>query len=342
MVDEESNSNGDVAECALAIMGLSTEAVNGFALGIENGGVGDGNSAGSSEEGLRTYKRRKRTKIGSSETKLFEDGKVSVESASQLTDKTVKEPSDIVLHKSSCDQVGLPRMDSNAIMNGSDNCQLKHWRNILLENIYQSLGESGGGILGCIREALLFHSESSCTTAVKESVHFHEERAKCPSQTEWMLNESQNAAKGSNGSLNESNHHTITELCQCAFFDIVISEKFAQLCKLLFENFEGMKVDRFLDISLINSRMKDGAYESTPTLFHSDIQQVWTKLQKIGTEMVAIAKSLSDKSRTSYCEQVGGLVHNTSEDGKDQVSKFINLTGKLIGLVCVCVAPLFK
>ncbi|KAA8546457.1 hypothetical protein F0562_002804 [Nyssa sinensis] len=148
----------------------------------------------------------------------------------------------------------------------------------------------------------------------------------------------------SNGLLNESNHHTVTELCQRAFLDIVISEKFAQLCKLLSE---GMRVDSFFDIGLLNSRMKDGAYESTPTLFNSDIQQclqVWTKLQKVGTEMVALAKSLSDKSRTCYCEQVGGLVRTTSEHGKDMlVTRESDLHEKLeqteargVYKVCTC------
>uniref|UniRef100_A0A5B6YGM8 PHD-type domain-containing protein n=1 Tax=Davidia involucrata TaxID=16924 RepID=A0A5B6YGM8_DAVIN len=321
MVDEESKSKGDVTDCGLAVMGSSSDAVNGFANGIENDSVEDGNSARWSGDGFQTYKRRKHTKMGMSETRLLEDGKVSVESASQLTDKqTVKEPSDMVLHNSSCDRVGFRRMRSHAIMNGSDDCPPKHWRNFVLEYMYQSLGQSEGGLQGCIRDALVLHSESSGTTTVKESVDFNDDRHKCPSQTGWILNGSQNAAKGvlSNGSLNESNHHAITKLCQRAFFDIIMSEKFAQLCNLLFENFQGMKVESFFDISLINSRMKEGAYESTPTLFHSDIQQVWTKLQKVGTEIVALAKSLSDKSRTSFCKQVGGLVDSTAEDCKDK------------------------
>ncbi|KAA8538388.1 hypothetical protein F0562_028066 [Nyssa sinensis] len=344
MVDEESKSKGDVTECGLGAMGSSSDAVNGFALGIENGGVGDGNSAGVSAEELRTYKRRKHSKMGMSETRLFEDGNISVESASHVIDKkTVKEPSDMVLHNSSRDQVGLPRMDSHSIMNGSDNCPPKNWRNFVLEYIYQSLGQSEGGLRGCIQDALVFHPESSGTTTVKESVHFHEDRHKCPSQTGWIPNGSQNAANGhgglmSNGSLNESNHHAITELCQRAFFDIIMSEKFAQLCNLLFENFQGMNVDSFFDISLINSRMKEGAYESKPILFHSDIQLVWTKLQKLGTEIVALAKCLSEKSRTSYCKQVGGLLHSTAEDGKEKfLTQESDLHAKLEQTEAACV-----
>ncbi|XP_060198358.1 uncharacterized protein LOC132627185 isoform X1 [Lycium barbarum] len=57
------------------------------------------------------------------------------------------------------------------------------------------------------------------------------------------------------------------------FLDIVKSEKFGQLCHVLFENFEGMKADKVFDISLVHSRMKDGSYEGSSLLFHSDIQQ---------------------------------------------------------------------
>lgn len=80
--------------------------------------------------------------------------------------------------------------------------------------------------------------------------------------------------KTSSGSVNESNHRTGTELSWSMFSDIIMSEKFAQLCNLLLENFQGLKAEKLLDLSLINSRMKEGAYESSPVLFYSDIQQV--------------------------------------------------------------------
>lgn len=76
------------------------------------------------------------------------------------------------------------------------------------------------------------------------------------------------------GSVDEPKSRTVTEFCQHMFLDIVKSEKFAQLCHVLFENFEGMKADKFFDISRIHSRMKDGSYEGSSLLFHSDIQQV--------------------------------------------------------------------
>lgn len=78
----------------------------------------------------------------------------------------------------------------------------------------------------------------------------------------------------SNGSLDESHHRNVTEMCQRAFLSIILSEKFTTLCKLLFENFQGMKADGLFSISIINRRMTEGAYEHFPTLFYEDIEQV--------------------------------------------------------------------
>ncbi|KAG2665868.1 hypothetical protein I3760_15G028900 [Carya illinoinensis] len=61
-----------------------------------------------------------------------------------------------------------------------------------------------------------------------------------------------------------------------------------------------------------------GAYEHSPVLFSSDIEQVWRKLQEIGSEFVSLAKNLSDMSRTAYHEQVGGRVHSTYEVGEHE------------------------
>ena len=113
---------------------------------------------------------------------------------------------------------------------------------------------------------------------LQESLHSCEEKEKDPSETGWMDNGTHNVAKGdvgamSDGSLSQSNR-TNTDLCRHAFFDTIMSEKFAQLCCLLSENFQGIKVDNIIDISIINSRMKEGAYETSPMLFHSDMQQV--------------------------------------------------------------------
>lgn len=114
---------------------------------------------------------------------------------------------------------------------------------------------------------------------MQESVHSCEDWSKCTSQTGTLHDGLQNAAKGnvgmtSSGSVNGSNNSKFTELCRCTFFDIIMSEKFAQLCNLLLENFEGMKADKLFDLNRINSRMKERAYENSPLLFQSDIQEV--------------------------------------------------------------------
>lgn len=77
----------------------------------------------------------------------------------------------------------------------------------------------------------------------------------------------------SNGSLENSNRCTVNESCRRAFRSIIDSQKFVSLCKLLSENFRGIKADNVFDFSLVNSRIKEGAYENSSTLFLSDIQQ---------------------------------------------------------------------
>lgn len=77
-----------------------------------------------------------------------------------------------------------------------------------------------------------------------------------------------------NGCPSEPDGPRVTEMCQQALRNILVSEKFSLLCKLLIENFNGMKPESVIDFSVINSRLKDRAYEESPTLFLSDIQQV--------------------------------------------------------------------
>ncbi|KAI3464573.1 hypothetical protein Pfo_021236 [Paulownia fortunei] len=251
--------------------------------------------------GLLTYKRRRNAKV-------VEHGMVWDDSETQLVEKSMK---------NSFDQASQGR--SHALTITSDDSSLKHQRNIVLEQIYQSL-ETEGGLKKCIHDALAFHPGSGSRTTFKESVHSCEAGSKCTFQT-GSVRGLQNAVKGSlgimsSGSIHESNHDTVTEVCRCTFFDVIMSEKFAQLCSLLLEN--GMKADKLFDLSHINSRMKEKAYESSPLLFHSDIQQIWTRLQKLGNDINALAKCLSDKSLTSFREQVGSSAHSISEDGRHE------------------------
>lgn len=82
--------------------------------------------------------------------------------------QTTKEPFfDLGFNNSSCNQDSSARMDSQDFLNGSDDSSVKHWRKIVLEQIYHSLIASEGGLKQCIRDALEFHPQSSCTTAIR-------------------------------------------------------------------------------------------------------------------------------------------------------------------------------
>ncbi|CAI9763993.1 unnamed protein product [Fraxinus pennsylvanica] len=294
MVHTEKESNGcaDGSGNGSGIVVLNIDlSANGTAK-VENNGTNSTRLAGDS---LRTYKRRK-------SVKLTDCGNVLGDSVSQITEKSVKPLLDAVPFTNFNTQVSGSQKVSDALMNSND-CSLKQQRNYVLEQICQTL-DSEGGLKKCIQNALLFHPGSGSRSTIK---------------TGFVRDDVQNAALGSVGktlrrSVNESNHCTGTELCRCMFSDIIMSEKFAQLCSLLLENFQGLKVDKLLDLSLINSKMKEGAYESSPALFYSDIQQVWKKLQKVGTDMTTLSKCLSDKSITSLHAQVGSSGHNIPED----------------------------
>ncbi|KAK6938356.1 Zinc finger, PHD-finger [Dillenia turbinata] len=344
-------------------------------------------------------------------TKLFwpwlEESSVELKFRTLVVDELRdKEPQDTSYEKNEAIR------DSNGISNDSSDCPYKHWRNVALEQMYESLNDHDGGIWGGVRDALVFGPKNSCSTIIKvhnstkmqffqlddlvfgclfssllsayqspllvelqEGVHAKQDKDKGLPQTSWLLGGSQNQSGGlggvfSNGTSGEQKRQSSTELCQHAFFDMITSEKFASLCKILFENFPGVKVDSFFDFNFIHTRMKEGAYEHSPKLFSSDIQQdshftttnitvssssnfyyyltmafwysfksdhrqvslpttivlscyelsscleekdsgprtggplpttmVWKKLQRVGTEIVSLAKSLSDMSRSAY------------------------------------------
>lgn len=112
-----------------------------------------------------------------------------------------------------------------------------------------------------------------------ESTYFQEDGTNCTSFPGPGCSKFQNEARcienvTLNGSVNDKSHRTVTELCQQTFLDVIMSENFSILCNILLENFQEMRVDKCFDIAHINSRMKEGAYEKSPSLFYSDIQQV--------------------------------------------------------------------
>ncbi|XP_039013072.1 PHD finger protein EHD3-like isoform X2 [Hibiscus syriacus] len=173
--------------------------------------------------------------------------------------------------KASSDQVTLPGTDHCASLNEKNYLLQRKWRNVVLEHMHQLLSGDEGGIQRCIQDALLFHRENGCNVTFKDS-----------EELEAVI---------SNSSSKESKPQTTTEICQRVFFEIIISEKFKSLCKLLFDNFQGIKFDRFFHLSLMNSRMKGGAYEQSPMLFSSDIQQ-------IGCSGVAV-----EEEKREFCTQ---------------------------------------
>ncbi|XVF64473.1 hypothetical protein PTKIN_Ptkin09bG0172700 [Pterospermum kingtungense] len=81
----------------------------------------------------------------------------------------------------------------------------------------------------------------------------HEGKQKCSSHVGQIPNGTKHIAEGLEG------------------FNLM---EFRSLCKLLFDNFQGIKLDRLFHLSLINSRMKNGVYERAPMLFSSDVHEV--------------------------------------------------------------------
>lgn len=302
--------------------------VNGFLHGSSSGsgtgsGSGGGGSAGGDGSSLRTYKRRK-CAVPNSNCKIVDLEKMPCATSAQLDDKMVKELVDIDLQKNSCEQVCDPKINCHCLLNGSDDCSYQHWRNAL-ENICQSLSPNGGGggIADCIREALLSNPGSSHANMAKETVDHHDNRTHL--LRTGLANGSSTAAKGfsaviSNGVPSESGHLTVSRQCERAFFRLVMSGKFASLCKMLSENLHGLQIEKVLDFSLIDSRIKEGTYEHTPMLFSSDIQQIWRKLWTIGNEMVSLSYNMSELSR-AFCRDLGGgAVLDASSDKRHELS----------------------
>ncbi|XP_060198362.1 PHD finger protein EHD3 isoform X1 [Lycium barbarum] len=277
MVGED---KGD-SDGAYAILGLSAEngqtvkKLKGPPVKVENGDT-DTNAGGSSGNVCRTYKRRKRMKV-------VENGNVPGHSSGQSSNKSMNEPLDTALNKSSCTQASVDHVKPPGLLNDSSYGLVRNWKAAALKQMFQSL-ESDGGLKGCIQEALASHSEAGCAVEAKESGKCCADGNRCSPPSQFVSQGIQNGTKTvSNGSVDEPKSCTATELCQHMFLDIVKSEKFAQLCHVLFENFEGMKADKVFDISLIHSRMKDGSYEGSSLLFHSDIQQLVAKMEQAET-----------------------------------------------------------
>ncbi|KAJ1387358.1 Zinc finger, PHD-type [Sesbania bispinosa] len=290
------DGNGVTQEAGL----LKSEAVSNGEVAMAVSADGDFGGL----ECLRTYKRRKHVK-SSSKSKVQGSyiERVEAAAASHVANQVVKEPCDV------------------ALGNAADDYSHGHWGKVVLKHLYQSLGDGNGGIEGCIREALIHHPKISCATTLTEAFKIDKDGQECSSQFDCLSHRTRNEANGHanvmrRGCSSEPNGHGVTEMSQRVLCNILTSEKFSSLCKVLLENFQGMKPENVFDFSVMNSRMKEQAYEQSPTLFLSDIQQVWRKLQNAGNEIVALTKSLSNMSRISYCELVGISAEGTYEDEK--------------------------
>lgn len=117
--------------------------------------------------------------------------------------------------------------------------------------------------------------------------HLIENRQSCSSSSHSLFKGFHKEASGkvgvsSNEHLDSLSHHSITEMCHHTCVDILKSETFTSLCKLLFENFHEIKIDRFFDFTLINSRIKAGVYNHCPWLLLSDVQQVSSGTTMLG------------------------------------------------------------
>ncbi|XP_071711203.1 PHD finger protein EHD3-like isoform X2 [Rutidosis leptorrhynchoides] len=165
------------------------------------------------------------------------------------------------------------RLSGNAFPVAQGEYSVQHSREIVLQQMYQSLNGHQDGIGGCIRNALMTYPESACTSVTKVD---------------------------SSGLVKHPEGSTISDLCRQSFTGILNSDKFSDLCGLLINNFGTVNVNRILDVEAIHSKMKNGAYETSPMLYLKDTQQVWMKLQQVGNEMVTLAQSLSDKSMAHY------------------------------------------
>ncbi|CAH9101737.1 unnamed protein product [Cuscuta europaea] len=288
MVGEEKESNGFGGSNCIRLMVNNSQAMkSASAPGIEIANA-SGRSADASGNCLRTYKRRKGLKA---------EGKVSEDSADQVSHKPVD--------RNSHSQTNVAQGGSNDHLNEPINLSKIRLRNVVLEQIYLSL-ESESGLKKCIREALVSHPDTECATSVKESVNCCNDDTKCNLPSNSMAYDV--LAKGnvdapSTGLVKGTDHCTTSQLCQRWFSDIILSEDFSQLCHMIFENFEGTKADKFLHIGTMHSKMKDGLYEDSPMSFYSDIQEMWSKLHKVGSELLAISRSLSNKSTFCFRSQ---------------------------------------
>ncbi|XP_076920801.1 PHD finger protein EHD3-like [Bidens hawaiensis] len=195
-------------------------------------------------------------------------------------------------HKMKAADVRAPDQESHilsfdAFTNGPGECSLRHYSDIVS---HQSLNGQQDG-----QNTFVTHQESGCMSVIKKSIDNVERSDSQPNRS---------APEPSHvmlcGWLKQSEGSTSSELCSDALSNILNSDKFSELCGLLLKNLGVANVKQVLDIDAISSMIKNGAYETSPLLYLKDIQQVWTKLQQVGSDIITLANNLSHKSRAHY------------------------------------------
>uniref|UniRef100_A0A0D6R4Z0 PHD-type domain-containing protein n=1 Tax=Araucaria cunninghamii TaxID=56994 RepID=A0A0D6R4Z0_ARACU len=112
----------------------------------------------------------------------------------------------------------------------------------------------------------------------------------------------------------------IIERCRNVLQDVTSAEKFAQLCNLVHGSFAGSRTHDVFDFRLIELRMNAGTYGMSPTLFDSDMQQIWKRVREIGQEMIFLADGLTEYSQASYKKQVVTLLEEDVDPEIDDMN----------------------
>uniref|UniRef100_A0A7N0TZD3 Uncharacterized protein n=1 Tax=Kalanchoe fedtschenkoi TaxID=63787 RepID=A0A7N0TZD3_KALFE len=195
-----------------------------------------------------------------------------------------------------CVQASFHDSENHTTLNDTNSSLLRKSRNVVFKHILKSFNQNGSGVEGCLKAAFEYHGKNSSAGKEYTSVNYPLSEGLVPSATSRAID------GNSYVDFDGTSCCSSTELCQRAFSDIMASGEFASLCKLVSENFDGVKVEKLFDCSLIDRRIKEGAYERMPMLFPSDIHQFWKKLERVGTEMASFARSFSNRSKT-FCKQ---------------------------------------
>ncbi|KAK9748888.1 hypothetical protein RND81_02G088100 [Saponaria officinalis] len=288
---------------------------------------------------LRTYKRRK--VLQSCASKFVDLENVSSISA-VMNGKLV----DVGLPKKYSEPICDPKINCHSLLNGSsDDCSFRHQKHVL-QCISESLRPAESEFGGIQDSVIEVHKNPDTAHEKMAKDNVDHLSGESDFHRDLMLNRGSTAAEGpsavtSNRLTNESSYSTVSGLCERALSNILMSGKFASLCKLLPENFHGVNIDKLLDFSLINIRMKDGTYERTPILFSSDIQQFWGRLNSIGQQMVSLSNNLSELSRVFCHELEGGTEADTSSGRKPEAPAMecklqIKLEDSDASVLCIC------